>query len=283
MDSYSTDQRIKKIYLEENHSVGAVRNLGLEKASGEFITFIDSDDYIHPHLYMHTMPYFSDRDVEAVYYDHYLTFPTYQRIHRMNSSAETGVYEKEQKSLFFTGASYCWNVIFRADILKRGWRIYDLALYEDIACHMIPVKARKIAYVKEALYFHRKYSTSLTQRTSSEAHYLIVDAVGLLIHDISQADHSRWYQAALIDLIKSFTFYYVYRLITLGKCPVNPQRLYEIQTQFLSLTTETPHFFAEPLVWLHLHYPKILLSLLKNPLTRKWVGRKTRQYHNKRK
>ena len=38
------DKRIK-YFKRENHGIGASRNFGLEKASGEYITFLDSDDY----------------------------------------------------------------------------------------------------------------------------------------------------------------------------------------------------------------------------------------------
>lgn len=40
------DERIKLIELEERKGVGAARNIGLKKATGEYIYFFDSDDYI---------------------------------------------------------------------------------------------------------------------------------------------------------------------------------------------------------------------------------------------
>lgn len=42
------DPRIK-VYHKINGGVSSARNLGLDKASGEFVTFIDSDDWIEPH------------------------------------------------------------------------------------------------------------------------------------------------------------------------------------------------------------------------------------------
>ena len=45
-DEYAAiDQRIK-VYHTENKGVSAARNLGLEKAKGEYIFFVDSDDYL---------------------------------------------------------------------------------------------------------------------------------------------------------------------------------------------------------------------------------------------
>lgn len=47
-----TDSRVRVIH-QANAGGGAARNAGLDAASGEFISMIDSDDYIHPSLYDH--------------------------------------------------------------------------------------------------------------------------------------------------------------------------------------------------------------------------------------
>ena len=45
-DDYSkTDKRIKVIH-KENGGVSSARNIGIENANGDWITFVDSDDYI---------------------------------------------------------------------------------------------------------------------------------------------------------------------------------------------------------------------------------------------
>ena len=50
-DEYvSKDDRIV-VYHKENGGSSSARNLGLAKANGEFIGFVDSDDYIEPDMY----------------------------------------------------------------------------------------------------------------------------------------------------------------------------------------------------------------------------------------
>ncbi|WP_153463445.1 bifunctional glycosyltransferase/CDP-glycerol:glycerophosphate glycerophosphotransferase [Sediminibacillus terrae] len=45
-DFYLLDERVKVITLEKHHGVGFARNKGLDQASGDYIYFLDSDDYI---------------------------------------------------------------------------------------------------------------------------------------------------------------------------------------------------------------------------------------------
>jgi glycosyltransferase involved in cell wall biosynthesis len=46
-DEYKRDQRVR-VFHTENAGLSAARNLGLDKAHGEWIEFIDSDDWVEP-------------------------------------------------------------------------------------------------------------------------------------------------------------------------------------------------------------------------------------------
>ncbi len=62
----------KKIRLfqhpdKKNHGASASRNLGIEKSSGDFIAFLDADDYYLPNRFDAEKELFKDPDVEGVY------------------------------------------------------------------------------------------------------------------------------------------------------------------------------------------------------------------------
>lgn len=50
-----------------NHGAGATRNLGIEKATGNFITFLDADDYYLPNRFDAEKNIFSDPKIEGVF------------------------------------------------------------------------------------------------------------------------------------------------------------------------------------------------------------------------
>lgn len=55
----SKDGRIKVIH-KENGGAGLARNVALDIAQGEYISLIDSDDYIEPHMYEHLLSLMTD-------------------------------------------------------------------------------------------------------------------------------------------------------------------------------------------------------------------------------
>ncbi len=47
-DEYATKESRVHVILQQNGGLSAARNAGIEAASGEYLTFVDSDDMIHP-------------------------------------------------------------------------------------------------------------------------------------------------------------------------------------------------------------------------------------------
>lgn len=67
-DEYARrDSRIKVVH-KENGGLGFARNSGLEIATGEYVTFLDSDDFIDLYTYEHLYNLAKDNAVDALYY-----------------------------------------------------------------------------------------------------------------------------------------------------------------------------------------------------------------------
>ena len=49
-DSFCKDSRVHVIH-KENGGLSSARNVGLKIAAGEYIGFVDSDDYVHPEMF----------------------------------------------------------------------------------------------------------------------------------------------------------------------------------------------------------------------------------------
>lgn len=64
IEKYSKKEgKIIGIYSKENRGAGYSRNLGIENASGEFVGFIDSDDFVDPEFYEYLYLNSKDKDI----------------------------------------------------------------------------------------------------------------------------------------------------------------------------------------------------------------------------
>lgn len=161
--TYLDDSRFK--YLkQENQGQAVARNKGLEIACGEYISFIDSDDYIDLNMFEELYKA-SNQKYDLVVCDFYLTY--------LNNEEKKDIYssilnKKEgkiaSKEYLFAGVSP-WNKIYKRTFLKKNnFRFPEGIIYEDYAS--IPTLALynpKIYYVKKA-FLHYVQSDNSTMR-----------------------------------------------------------------------------------------------------------------------
>ena len=65
-DKLLEDSRIKRIRMGENVGTYACRNKGLESAKGEFVTFADNDDWIHPEKIEMSLNFIQEEDLDLI-------------------------------------------------------------------------------------------------------------------------------------------------------------------------------------------------------------------------
>lgn len=124
------DMRIKAIY-KENGGVSSARNAGLEKATGEWIAFCDSDDYVEEHWLQNFVEVIKRKDASE------LLFVQKIRVYKQGVF-ESVYYENEQglipTSEFLLGHfGFVWNKIFKKEILEQHQIRFDghIHLFED--------------------------------------------------------------------------------------------------------------------------------------------------------
>ena len=95
LDEYAAkDGRIQVIHLPENHRQGYGRNRGLERATGEYVYFLDSDDTILPEA-MKELSELADREtLDVIFFDSINVFETEElkKIYMPPASPRTGTY-----------------------------------------------------------------------------------------------------------------------------------------------------------------------------------------------
>lgn len=89
-----------------NHGAGASRNLGIEKSTGDFIAFLDADDYYLPNRFDAEKELFQNTAVEGVYGAigvHYYTEKAKEQYYKVFGDRLTTVYKKHKPKDVFRG------------------------------------------------------------------------------------------------------------------------------------------------------------------------------------
>ena len=139
-DIYANEYANISVYHIENHGVASARNFGLSKARGEFIYFVDSDDYLVGNLFAE----FEDKltpDLDLFVFSYYNSFEQEmtetkrtKKILPYNGSYDKYDFSKIFKDLFLSDMLYTvWNKIYRREfLLENNLSFEQYELGEDV-------------------------------------------------------------------------------------------------------------------------------------------------------
>lgn len=174
------DKRIQVIHLTENKGAGNARNVGIDRARGEYITFLDSDDCIEKELYEKVVDSLQKTKtdvcvwgVKEQYFDIYdnmfleNTIISSKKVCKNQEETRRIVIELESKSLF----GYQWNKLYRKKIIEENSIYFDsVHLYEDYFFNLNFIKkAQTLNIIDFAGYIYKKRENqSLTKQYVKE-------------------------------------------------------------------------------------------------------------------
>ena len=157
------DSRIKVIH-QENAGVSVARNAGLDTATGEYVTFVDADDWLEPDAYGKILPCMED-GVDLVCFGGVIDGEIEQsRRENMEAYACMNFNGTTQSYLGVMRTNvYVWNKIFRKSIIE-GYGIQfpvGIACGEDAAFYFCYASVAGLAcYLQENVYHYVQQSGS---------------------------------------------------------------------------------------------------------------------------
>ena len=160
-DTYASEYSNISVYHIENHGVGSARNFGLSKARGEFIYFVDSDDYLVGNLFAD----FADKlvsDLDLVVFSYYNSFEEdlTEKSRTEKSLPFKGSYDKDGfikifKELFLSDMLYTvWNKIYRREfLLENNLSFEQYELGEDVRFNLNAYRNVNKVYLSQDSYY----------------------------------------------------------------------------------------------------------------------------------
>lgn len=172
------DDRIQ-IIDKENGGLSSARNAGLQVATGEYIIFVDSDDYIGnttcERLYYEIL----DQAPDIIVFGSYV-FPHYLKPEKWltnNLSVQTKIYcDGGMEPLLNENGAYpfVWRDCFKREFLAQHNLFFDetVRYAEDLIFQFISFPlAKKLVFIEDKLYYYRWSRTNSLMENASKNLY----------------------------------------------------------------------------------------------------------------
>lgn len=193
------DSRIKVVH-KQNGGLGFARNSGLEIATGDYVAFVDSDDWIDAEMYQLLMEEAIRNDVDCVYCGFKRQMPSLEFVEEIDMGKEIfrGVEVNELSGRFLRNFSCkelhfsVWHGVYRRSLIDFKFVSERECVSEDLVfTHAFLRRCTSFAYIPRALYNYTHNGGSLSHNYSEKT----------LMRSLATA-------RALNDIYKGTGFYY---------------------------------------------------------------------------
>lgn len=179
-------QNIIAINLIENVRQGGARNQGLGVASGRYITFVDSDDWIEPDMYEKMYGKMQEYDCDIVFCRNFRDDGTQKGFQKRTGKEDRFlVIDSEEKRSEFIASNLIgvgvWDKLYRRELILEHdiWFLEKMA-YEDIHWGAILYLYAERVYMLEERLYHYFVNTDSTILKKNMMYHLDILQVNLL-------------------------------------------------------------------------------------------------------
>ena len=210
IQKYLNDDRI--LFIEQkNKGLSGARNTGMSRASGEYILFVDSDDYIDTNLLSNLVPLMQDNQLDLIRFngmaftdgmEKTINQKYYDFSHRL---VENHIYKEDSfKANSRTFASPVYLYLARRSVLTKN----DLTFREDIIHEdelftpQVFVHIKTMMYVNAFYYYRRYRENSIMTIQTPEQLKRSFDSYFKIFKELEQLYESNKYKKEQKKLVK---------------------------------------------------------------------------------
>ena len=163
-DSFAEkDERIKVVH-KENGGASAARNRGLDICLGEYVTFVDSDDWLDIHMYKDLMELMVNMDADIVECNWEVIYDEMKDI-KQPVTEVTVLRQVEAEKALFDGSGRAtilpWNKIYKKNLFKNNRFPEGMMCEDQWLLPKIYLKSKQSIYVNQKYYYYYQSPNSV--------------------------------------------------------------------------------------------------------------------------
>ncbi len=168
IENYATKDNRIIVINKENGGVTSARNVGLKLATGDYIGFVDGDDYIEPNMFELLIKNAVDNNADISHCGCRIVFPSrvdyyYNTNEKILQSNKDGLKELILGSKI--EPSMC-NKLYKSDIIKDKQIDSKFISNEDYLFNIYAFKSSKVSYYEDKALYH--YQARINSAASSK-------------------------------------------------------------------------------------------------------------------
>lgn len=211
-DRYSLNDHRVKVIHKKNEGVSIARNTGIKKAKGEYIGFVDSDDWIEINMYENLYNFAKNEEADIVFCDAKTVYDDKEnKLDTFTNLNKSQLLNRKDISarILVEMAGAVWRGLYKKELLKNNNILFpvNLKFSEDRIFNLYAIGYSKKLYYDKCSYYNRYIRKG---SAVNKYHNNMIDIVMDARNRIMQAISVCWNNNK--DIIK------VYEIQTLGLC-----------------------------------------------------------------
>ncbi|MFD8738876.1 CDP-glycerol glycerophosphotransferase family protein [Streptomyces sp. NPDC059618] len=212
------DPRVLAVHLPENVGLGLARNAALERATGDYLVFLDSDDTLTPGALRAVADRIEETgDPDVLVYDYARTYWSGEVARNQVSAQLTeegpAPFRLEERPGLLRLLMVVWNKAYRREFVERTGLRFPPGYYEDTPwTYPALMSAGTIATLDRVCVHYRQRRHGSILGTSSRKHFDVFEQYDrVFAHVAAHPELDRWRPALFLRMVDHFATVFVKR------------------------------------------------------------------------